>query len=288
MVSPVRLVPFAILVLSFLVVVLPLEGREHRAKRDYGLGFSTEIASPEATVLQAVEAVVSDGIIQGSKEYNKDKFIDNATVEASSPLFPDWTGGGKVYYKVRAKVLAPANFKEAQDEGTLAVRYIVQSKSATETVLRIDALFEESFRRTQHASDGSVENAEYRDIQDHVDALELEKKQAEENERHRQEQLAKQALERKGRQNEAATLAAQTPAQTPEEHVQYLRRQVERIIKQPGAQLRSAPFHSATNLKSLEAGSTIVILIETPYWYGVETEDGQHGWISHSQLELLP
>ena len=28
-----------------------------------------------------------------------------------------------------------------------------------------------------------------------------------------------------------------------------------------------------------------MILIATPYWYGVETEDGQHGWINHAQLE---
>jgi hypothetical protein len=278
-----------IVLLLFLSLAVPLEGREPSAKREYGLGFAAAISSSEATVLDAVEAVVNDGTIQGSKEYNKEKFIEKATIETSSPLFPTWSGGGKVYYKVRTKVLAPANFKEAQDEGTLAVRYVVQSKSATETVVRIDAIFEESFRHTQHASDGSVENAEYRDIQDHVDALELEKRQAAENEKHRQVLLAKQALERKDGQNDASTsVAALASAQTPEEHVQELRRQVERIIKQPGAQMKSAPFHSATNLKSLQGGSTVVILIETSYWYGIETEDGQHGWVSHSQLEPLP
>jgi hypothetical protein len=26
----------------------------------------------------------------------------------------------------------------------------------------------------------------------------------------------------------------------------------------------------------------------TPYWYGVETTDGQHGWIKRQQLEPLP
>jgi len=70
--------------------------------------------------------------------------------------------------------------------------------------------------------------------------------------------------------------------------VENLRRQVERIVKAPGAQLKSAPFHSATNLKTLDAGTEVVILVATPYWFGVETEDGQHGWVNHSQLELLP
>jgi hypothetical protein len=41
-------------------------------------------------------------------------------------------------------------------------------------------------------------------------------------------------------------------------------------------------------VKSLEAGAEVVILIVTPYWYGVETTDGQHGWINRQQLEPLP
>jgi SH3-like domain-containing protein len=122
-----------------------------------------------------------------------------------------------------------------------------------------------------------------------VDTLEAEKKQAAEGERHRQEELARKALERKAAQEQASALAqAQNSASTPAERVENLRRQVERIVKTSGAQLRSAPFHSATSIKTLDAGSEVVILIATPYWYGVETEDGQHGWVNHSQLELLP
>jgi hypothetical protein len=41
-------------------------------------------------------------------------------------------------------------------------------------------------------------------------------------------------------------------------------------------------------LKSLDAGAEVVIIIVTPYWSGVETEDGQHGWVHHEQLEPLP
>jgi hypothetical protein len=270
-------------------VVAPLQGREHRKREDYGLSFSTEMAFPESEVLQAVEAVADDGIIQGSFEYNKEKYIEHAAAAKSSPLFPEWKDPGKVFYKVRTKVLAPANFKETGDEGTLAVRYAVQSRDANRTILRIDAVFVEDFRRTVHASDGSVESAEFKDIQDHIDALELQTSQAREGERHRQEELARQALERKSEQEEAVALAAaQTSAQSLEQHVHDLRRQVERVIKAPGAQLKSAPFHTASNLKSLEAGTEVVIVVATTYWYGVETEDGQHGWIHREQLEPLP
>jgi hypothetical protein len=278
--------------LWLLSAVPQIHGHEHKRKpkaEDYGLGFSTEISSPESEVLQAVEAVVNDGIIQGSKEYNKDKYIENASPATSSSLFPEWKGPETVYYKVRTSVLAPLNFRESRDEGTLAVRYVVQSKDASKTIVRIDAIFVEDFRHTVHPSDGSVENAECQDIQDHIDAVEAEKKQTEEGEKQRQEKLAKQLLERKTEGDEASALAAaQTSAQTLDQHVEDLRRKAERVVKAPGGQLKSAPFHSATKVKSLEAGAEVVILVVTPYWYGVETTDGQHGWINRGQLEPLP
>jgi hypothetical protein len=269
--------------------VAPLRGREHKKREDYGLSFSTQIEAPASEVLQAVEAIVDDGIIQGSREYNKDKYIEHATAATSSPLFPQWKDPGTVFYKIRTKVLAPANFKETADEGTLAVRYVVQSRDPSKTILRIDAIFVEDFRHTVHPSDGSVEGAEYKDIQDHIDALELQKTQTQEGEKHRQEELARQALERKSEEDESLALAAaQTSVQGLEQHVQDLRRQAERVIKAPGAQLKSAPFHTASNLKSLETGTEVVIIVATAYWYGVETEDGQHGWIHREQLEPLP
>jgi hypothetical protein len=273
-------------VLLLLWLALPLYGREHKTKKDeYGLGYSSEITAPESEVLQAVDEVINDGTIQGSKEFNKDKFVDNAFAASSSSAFPDWTGAGKVFYKVREKVLAPVNFKESNDEGTLAVRYVVQSKTPQQTIVRIDAVFVEDFRRMAHPSNGSVESAEYKEIQDHVGTIESQKKQSAENEKHRQEDLAKQSLERK---NQEAEVAARISSETLEQRVADLRQQLERVVKSSGAQLKSAPFHSATNLKALDPGAQLVILIVTPYWYGVETEDGQHGWINRSQVEPLP
>jgi hypothetical protein len=286
---------FTLAVLSALCLpsVVPLlHGREHKRKvaaADYGLGFSTEVAAPESEVLQAVEDVVNDGIIQGSKEFNKDKYIESASPATSSLLFPEWKGPGHVYYKVRASVLAPLNFKESRDEGTLAVRYVVESKSDSKTIVRIDAVFVEDFLRTVHSSDGSVENAECQDIQERVDAVEAEKKQVAEREKQRQEKLAKEKDERKKEADEASALSeSQSSAQTLDQRVESLRRQAERVVKAPGSSLKSAPFQSATNVKPLEAGAEVVILIVTPYWYGVETTDGQHGWVNHRQLEPLP
>src|SRR5579871_6760430 len=93
--------------LWFLSAVPGLHGRERNKKENFGQGFSTEMSAPESQVLEAVDAVVNDGMIQGTKEYNKDKFIEKAYPAESSPSFPQWTEPGKVFYKVREKVLAP-------------------------------------------------------------------------------------------------------------------------------------------------------------------------------------
>jgi hypothetical protein len=269
-----------------LLFVIPLYSK---TKPDSEASFSIEIPAPESEVLQAVKDVVNDGMIQGSKEYNRDRYVENASPATSSPLFPHWTDPGQVFYKVRTKVLAPVNFKASNDEGTLAVRYVVESKGPQQTFVRIDAVFVEDFRRVAHRSNGTVESAEYKDIQEHVDALELQKKQAAEAEQQRQEEFAQRSLaEKKAQDQTSAAQTAQPSGETLEQHVQTLRHQLERVVKTSGTQLKSAPFASATNLKSLDGGAQVVILVISPYWYGVETEEGQHGWINRSELESLP
>ena len=75
------------------------------------------------------------------------------------------------------------------------------------------------------------------------------------------------------------------PGKRLEERVKDLRKQVERLVKAPGAPLKSAPFHTASTLQSANPGTEVLILISTPYWYGVETHEGQHGWMMRDQLE---
>jgi hypothetical protein len=70
--------------------------------------------------------------------------------------------------------------------------------------------------------------------------------------------------------------------------VNSLRHQMQRRIKVPGATLKAAPFRSAANVAKLAAYTDIVIVIVTPHWYGVETPEGQRGWLPLDQLEPLP
>jgi len=240
--------------------------------------------------------------IRGSKEYNKDDYITGAKALSSSRAFPAWTDGGKVFYKVRTNALDPRNFKNGGDVGTLTVRYVVQPQADANTVLRIDAVFVELFRKTAHPSNGTVESSEYKDIHDHLEAMELMKKQTAEGEKEKAQQFAKKQRVAAASATTAVTIpqsatvpkptdmtphpeASKGSAQTLEQHLQDLRRQVERVVKAPGAPLKSAPFHTASTLASLKPGTEILIVISTPYWYGVETHDGQHGWIPRDQLE---
>jgi hypothetical protein len=273
-----------------LVAVLcacPLHAKSKQAE-DYGGGLSISVPATEQDLLQAVQDVVADGIIQGSKEYNKDEYISGAEAASETRVFPKWSGPGQVFYKIKKNALDPRNFKDSGDSGVLAVRYIVLTGGAKRTLLKIEAIFVDDNHHGPHLSNGSVEGAEYKDIQDHLAAMQLKKTEATQEEQRHQQQLAAQELEQKRKQQQIENVVARGPDETLQQHVDRLRHDVERLVKSPGSQLKSAPFKSASSLQALPAGMHVAILISTPYWYGVETENGQHGWIHRSQLEQLP
>ncbi|MGB8010582.1 MAG: hypothetical protein WCF68_03150 [Terriglobales bacterium] len=318
-----------LLLLLLAAAALPASGREKDVLQ-YGEGLIVNIPLPEPEVAQAVEEVAQNTMIRGTKEYNKDEYIAGAGAAKSTPVFPAWTEGGKVFYKVRQQALDPRNFKDSSDVGTLAVRYVVQPQGDRNTVLRIDALFVEDFRHSVHLSNGSVESAEYKDIQDRLAAVELVKKETADALQAKQDRLAKQTFGlgsntevlstppatatsvanngegANGENTSGVNTNGQSPSGAPlppfttqqagpelsgeslEQHVAELRRQVERLVKKPGAPLKAAPFHTASTLKSLDPGVEVLILISTPYWYGVETRDGEHGWMQRDQLEQAP
>lgn len=295
-----------------LLLVLHLVAYHASAKEkdaiQYGMGLIINVPFPESEVEQVVQDVVQNGIIRGTKEYNKDEFVSGAAAASSTRVFPQWTEGGKVFYKIRLRALDPRNFKSSSDVGTLAVRYVIQPQGDKNTVLRIDAVFVEDFRKVSHPSNGSVETAEYKDIHDQLDARDLIKAQTAEALKEKQEQSARNqaAAVVEEKSSSAPQLTADTPtvaapastastggtgqasAESLEQQVQNLRKQVERLVKSPGAALKSAPFHTATTLQSLPGGAEVLIVISTPYWLGVETHEGQHGWMLRDDLEMVP
>jgi hypothetical protein len=301
-----------------------LQAREKNSAQ-YGMGLIVNIPTPVSEVSEAVADVVGNGIIRGTKEYIKDEYLSGAIAASTTPLFPVFKEPGKVFYKVRKATLNPWNFKDSADVGTVAVRYILQPQGEKNSILRIDALYVEDFRHTVHQSNGSVESSEYRDIQDHLTQMELVKKETEEALKAKQEHIAQKEFdlsntellstpsssslgESSDRADDAGTTSrsplghsassagqstiasvlAEDPNETPEQRVVRLHRELERIVKKPGAPLKSAPFHTASTVKTLDPGTEVLVVILTRYWLGVETHEGAHGWIRRDELELLP
>jgi hypothetical protein len=316
--------------------------RDKKDAPQYGAGLIVNVPFPASEVAQVVQEVTQNGIIRGTKEYNKDEYVQGASADTWSHVFPTWTEGGQVFYKIRERALDPRNFKDSGDIGTLAVRYVVRPQADQHTVLIIHAIFVEDFRHTVHASNGSVESAEYKDIHDRLDNIAVMKEQTAEAEKkkkeirelkqkHQTDQKLTAAEPAQPMEVSESSPAASAPAsqpipqltvtttepvaqgapeqsspvtpspvkfehpsgpdgppQTLEEHVKDLRRQVERLVKAPGAPLKSAPFHTASVLQALPVGTEVLIVITTPYWLGVETHEGQHGWMPRDDLELLP
>ena len=295
------------LILIAIVVALwfgipTLQARE-KDTRQYGAGLIVNVPFPLADVTQAVNDVIQSGIIRGSKEYDREEYVTGAEVATSVRGFPAWQEGGTVFYKVRTHALDPRNFKESGDVGTLAVRYVLQPQGEKNTVLRIDAIFVEDFRHTVHLSNGTVEGAEYKDVHDHLETLHVLKQQAAEaaaqgtqvNAKLLRKESSAPSLPVQSRVSSDAAPSAAKPltadlksSESPEERLKSLQRQVERTVKSPGAPLKASPFRTAKTLVSLPSGTEVLIVISTPYWFGVETHHGQHGWLSRDELEILP
>jgi hypothetical protein len=251
--------------------------------------FVSELMAPESEVLQALHEVLEDHIIHGTRVFEREPTLTGAEEAPSTLLFAPWQGGGKVFYKVRTDVVAPRHFKESSDLGTIAVRYVVVTVTAQRTRVQIDAVFVESAHRAVHTSDGTVESTEFKAIQEHLQAIQLAEQEAADIKRRRNSaDLVKQTILR--RREDETTLLASTQRSVKDlaERLKDLRHEVERRVKAPGTDLKAAPFQSSAKVVSLPAFTEIVIVIVTPHWYGVQTPDGQRGWIAIEQLEPLP
>ncbi len=285
-------VSFQLAVLLLIVSSSSLAARlPHKVASKSDTSLVTEISAPEADVIAAVKEVCEEGTIRGTYQYDKEQTLKGAAPARVSNAFGGPPASGRVFYKVADNVLAPRGFKESSDQGAVTVRYIVEPLSPTATSLRVDAVFIETAHRAVHASKGTVEAAEYGAVQQRLEALQISRREEQED-KARLDQALQQAAARRAQRarldSEQATGAtAATSLQELEQHVQSLRRQVE-IRTKSATPLRTAPYHSASVIQSVPARAELVILIVTPYWYGVETQDGRRGWVPRSQLEPLP
>jgi len=252
-------------------------------------GLMREFPAPIEDVRQAVVSVQKDHIIHGSLIFDKEPTLTGAEAVASTTLFDPWKEAGEVYYKIRNDAIAPRHFMDSGDQGAIGVRYVIIPVTPERTRVKVDAVYVESAHKTVHASDGNVEKNEMKEIKEALDSLqEAALDAADARRRELSAELVRKSYVRQ-REDETARLStAQANEKDMEQEIVSLRHELERRVKAPGADLKGAPFQSAASLKTLAAYTDIVVLIVTPHWLGVETPEGQRGWLPLEQLESLP
>jgi hypothetical protein len=252
-------------------------------------GMVREFSSPIDEVRQAVVAVVHDQIIHGTLMFDKTPILTDAEAVASTPLFDPWNAPGEVYYKIRKNTIAPRHFADTGDQGTIAVRYVITPVDANRTRVKVDAIYVENSHHAAHASDGTVEKSELGEIKDRLEAQqEAAMEAADARRREMSAKLVSESFTRQ-RQDETSRLSnAQTSVKDLQQQVDTLHHELERQVKSPGADLKAAPFRSAATVRAMPAKASVLVLIVTPHWLGIEAPDGQRGWLPEDQLEPLP
>jgi hypothetical protein len=288
---------------AFLSALILIAGaaRLQADSKNMSSGKVFELNAPESVVANIVRDVASDSIVSGTYVYEKDRMLTGAHPGQSSSAFAPLQGPGTVFYKVLSDALSPRHFNNSTDVGTITIRYVVISNGPARTQVSIDAVFVEDGRRKAHASDGSVERAEFDRIQQLVEKYRTDQQEAAKAQNEQQAEMARLRQAREHPDGATKTLLLpehQEPAPLPasaNDSVQSLKmrlhtlqRDLELQVKTGGVELKSAPFHTSANLKALPAGTQVVILILTPEWYGVETIDGQRGWLRRETVEQLP
>jgi hypothetical protein len=252
-------------------------------------GIVREFTGSLDDVRQAVISVQKDQTVHGTKMFDKEPSLSGAEAVGSSPLFEAWEGPGEVYYKTRADSIAPRHFLDTADIGTVAVRYVVSPVTPDRTRVRVDAVYVEKFRRSAHGSDGTVEKEEMKEIKDTLESMqEAAMQAADARRREKSAELVRQSYLRQHEDEATRLTSLQESERDLQTRITSLRHDLERRVKAPGADLKSAPFRGAANLKTLPASTELIVLIITPHWLGVETPEGQRGWLPIEQLEPLP
>jgi chromosome segregation ATPase len=128
-----------------------------------------------------------------------------------------------------------------------------------------------------------------KEVKDALDSLlQAQMDAADARRREQSAELVRQSYTRQ-REDESTRLEkANNEIKDLEQEIISVRHEIQRRVKAPGTDLKAAPFQSAASLKTLAAYTDVVILIVTPHWLGVETPQGQRGWLPVSQLEQLP
>jgi hypothetical protein len=279
--------PSAVLLGLLVCLLMPLCASAQKELTTPGL--ARELNGSMDEVRQAVINVQKDHIMHGTKIFDREPILSGGEAVESCSLFEPWHGPGEVYFKIRKDSIAPRHFLATGDIGTIAIRYVVIPVAPDRTRVKVDAVYVETAHKTVHPSDGTVEKEEMKEIKDSLETMQQAALDVADARRRAQSaELVRQSYLRQREDESTRLTSLQQNEKDLEAEVTSLRHEVERRVKAPGAELKAAPFHSAASLKTLSAFTEVVVLIVTPHWLGIETPEGQRGWLPVEQLEPLP
>ncbi len=86
----------AILIFSLAAFAGPSRDKD---ATQYGMGLIVNVPFPENEVTQVVQDVIQNGLIRGTKEYNKDEYITGATPATSTRFFPSGLRAARSFTK---------------------------------------------------------------------------------------------------------------------------------------------------------------------------------------------
>jgi hypothetical protein len=270
------------------VILLAADRGHTRRHEHYGEGFSIDLTQPYERVLGVVEQVTNDGVIRGTYQYKGTKELDGAESANTSGAFPRWTGQGKVLYKIRPRTLSPEHFYQSTDEGTVIVRYIVQPLTPSGTRLRIDAVFIETTGHKRHASDGQVENSEFKAVSDTMKDIEDAEAKKREKLVHDQQQHQLEQLQAQLDQETAQLKEVTAKEQQLEQQIQQRPGLQSARVRTANADLKAEPYNQSKTVRLLAQGDQLKVLVKTPAWYHVLTSSGEQGWVYRLMLEVTP
>lgn len=281
--------PHRLCLALLLLLLVQCAGSAFAFKRDrFGQGLAVDLEVPYEQALQAVQHVAENGVIQGTTQYRGNSQLDGASAAQKAAGFKDWDGKGAAFYKVRPDTIAPEHFYATADKGTVAVRYIVESGGPRLTHLRIDASYEEDDGHRSHPSDGQVENSEFAVVSKELDDMaEAERSQQKQGVLQQQEQKLEE-LQAQLEQENTAVKAAATKQEQLEQEVRELHGVRSAHVRRASADVKAEPYLESKTIQSLSQGDPVIVLMQTPAWYRVQTASGQEGWVYHLMLDVAP
>ena len=269
----------------FVLFLLPLSILHSGPRKHYGEGFSIDLDEPYDRVVKIVQSVSEDNIVRGSSEYKGSSDLYGANPAKKSNAFHGPAPAGTVFYKERPQTIAPEHFYASNDQGTLTVRYVVKALGPKSTRLQIDAIFVEDNHHHSHASDGTVENAEFLAISDEIRDLDDKEAKARQDAAVAKQQETIGSLQSELDSQNQQLKALQHQADELQQQLKVVPRGAPARVRTASADLKSEPYNASTTLQSLPQGASVTVLQKTQSWYRVAAADGQNGWIYALLLE---